>query len=279
VKTFKLTLEYDGSSFFGWQVQPDRRTVQGELERAVAQVTQATARVTGASRTDAGVHALGQVASFAAATRLDAPALKKALNAVLPPDVAVVACDEVAAGFHARFDARGKHYTYRILNRQEPSPLERDRSLHVREPLDVAAMNEAAQWVVGEHDFSAFETEASLRRRELEEQGRSTESASVRRIGEVRVAAAPFARGSLVTLDVAGTGFLYNMVRSLAGTLVQVGRGQRPPNDVREILASRRRARAGPTAPPRGLFLVKVFYDEEAKLDSKCKKEVQLQLT
>ena len=217
------------------------------------------------------------MASFTASTRLRAPELKKALNAVLPADVSVLACDEAAPDFHARHHARGKHYSYRILNREEPSPLERDRSLHVREPLDVRAMAEAARHVLGEHDFSAFETSANLRRRELEEKGRLTEDASVRRISDVRVTASPLTAspsnsppslgGTMVVLDVAGTGFLYNMVRSLTGTLVQVGRGLRPPSDVADVVASRRRARAGPTAPPRGLFLVRVFYDEEASLE------------
>jgi tRNA pseudouridine38-40 synthase len=261
-RTFKLTLEYDGAAFFGWQVQPDRRTVQSEVERAIEHVTGKRVRIQGASRTDAGVHALGQVASFACATRLSAAALAKALNAVLPSDAAVLSCVEAESDFHARHDARGKHYAYRILNRAAPSPLERDRSFHVRESLDVAAMDEAARHVLGEHDFRAFETEATLRRRELEEKGRPSEKASVRTVTDVRVRRS----GSLVVLDIAGTGFLYNMVRSLAGTLVQVGRGRRPPSDLAAIVASRQRARAGPTAPPRGLFLVEVFYDEEAKL-------------
>lgn len=264
--TFKLTLEYDGAAFFGWQVQPDRRTVQGEVERAIADITREPVRIQGASRTDAGVHALGQVASFSCRTRLAPPELKKALNAVLPPDVSVLGCEAVASGFHARFDATGKRYIYRILNRSEPSPLERDRSLHVREPLSVAAMDEGARHVLGEHDFSAFETEATLRRRELEEKGRLTADASVRRITDVAVTASPFSGGTMVVLEVSGTGFLYNMVRTLVGTLVQVGRGQRPASDVADIVASRQRARAGPTAPPRGLFLDRVFYEERPRL-------------
>jgi tRNA pseudouridine38-40 synthase len=258
-----LTLEYDGTHFSGWQVQPDRRTVQGEVERAIAEIAQERVRIHGASRTDAGVHALGQVASFASATRLEPPALKKALNAVLAEDVAVVGCDEAPEGFHARHDARGKHYRYRVVNRFEPSPLERRTALHVRETLDVDAMNDAAQAVLGEHDFRGFETDTSLRYKELEEKGHDTADASVRRISAVR-----FARlgDSLLAFDVAGTGFLYNMVRALVGTLLQVGSGKRPPGDVADIVAARARARAGPTSPPRGLCLVRVFYGEEARI-------------
>ncbi len=263
-----MTLEYDGTDFFGWQVQPDRRTVQGEVERAIAEVTQERVRIHGASRTDAGVHATGQVASFESATRLEPEALKRALNAVLAEDVAVLACTEAASGFHARHSASGKHYRYRIVNRPEPSPLERRRALHVREPLDVQAMHEAAQAVLGEHDFRGFETDTSLRYKELEEKGRSTESASVRRISGVR-----FARLAepLLALDIAGTGFLYNMIRALVGTLLQVGRGKRPGSDIADIVnltagPARARAKAGPTSPPQGLCLVRVFYGEEASL-------------
>jgi tRNA pseudouridine38-40 synthase len=269
-KTLKLTLEYDGTEFFGWQVQPDQRTVQGEVERALADVTQERVRINGASRTDAGVHATGQVASFESSTRLDAPALKKALNAVLAPDVAVTACDEMPAGFHARFSASGKHYRYRIVNRAEPSPLERRAALHVRDTLDVAAMHDAAQAVVGEHDFRGFETDTSVRRRELAEKGQLTETASVRRVHAVRFARlAAHGSGSILALDIAGTGFLYNMIRALVGTLLQVGRKKRPASDLADIVnlrtgAERARATAGPTSPPQGLCLMRVFYGEEA---------------
>jgi len=262
-KTLRLTLEYDGTDFFGWQVQPDRRTVQGEVERAIAEVSQERVRIHGASRTDAGVHARGQVASFTTQTRLAPPELKKALNARLAEDVAVLECDEAAPGFHARHDATGKHYRYTILNRAEPSPLERRTSLHVRDVLDVDAMQAAAQAVLGEHDFRGFETETSLRYRELEEKGRSTENASVRRITAARLARLSPA---LLVFDIAGTGFLYNMIRSLVGTLLQVGRGKRPASDVSDIVTARARARAGPTSPPTGLCLVRVFYGEEASI-------------
>jgi len=260
-RTLRLTLEYDGTDFYGWQVQPDKRTVQGEVERAIADVTREKIRIHGASRTDAGVHALGQVASFATSSKLETKDLKRALNAVLAEDVSVVGCDEAAPGFHARFDARGKHYRYRILNREERAPLERRTALHVRDTLDVAAMNEGAQAVLGEHDFRGFETETSVRYKELEEKGRSTENASVRRVTAARVASvAP----GILAVDVAGTGFLYNMVRTLVGTLLQVGRGKRPASDVSDIVQGRARALAGPTSPPQGLCLVRVFYGEEA---------------
>lgn len=271
-KTLKLTLEYDGTEFFGWQVQPDRRTVQGEVERALTEITQERVRIHGASRTDAGVHATGQVASFETSSRIDAHGMKKALNAVIAPDVAVVACDEVAPGFHARFDATGKHYRYRIANRFEPLPLERRTALHVREDLDVSAMNDAAQAVLGEHDFRGFETDTSMRYRELEAKGHSTEAASVRRVTAVRVARlGSLAHGQLLAVDIAGTGFLYNMIRALVGTLLQVGRGKRPASDLADIVhlrsgAAGARAKAGPTSPPQGLCLVRVFYEVEAAI-------------
>jgi tRNA pseudouridine38-40 synthase len=270
-RTLRLTLEYDGTDFYGWQVQPDRRTVQGEVERAIADISQERVRIHGASRTDAGVHATGQVASFATSSRLAADAMKKALNAVLAEDVSVVGCDDVAEGFHARHDATGKHYRYTIVNRAEPSPLARRTSLHIRDELDLDAMHEGAQAVLGEHDFRGFESDTAVRYRELEEKGHSTERASVRRI-----TAARFARiaPSTLAFDIAGTGFLYNMIRALVGTLLQVGRGKRPVSDIAAIVnqenqpagAGRARALAGPTCPPMGLCLVKVFYGEEASI-------------
>ncbi len=271
-RTLRLTLEYDGTDFFGWQVQPDRRTVQGEVERALAEVTQERVRINGASRTDAGVHAIGQVASFETSTRLEPPALKKALNAVLAEDVSVTACDDAPDGFHARHSASGKHYRYRIVNRPEPTPIERRTALHVRDELDVAAMHGAAQAVLGEHDFRGFETDTSLRYKELEAKGHATDSASVRRITAVRFAALePVPNGRLLALDIAGTGFLYNMIRALVGTLLQVGRGKRPASDLVGLVnlssgPERARAKAGPTSPPQGLCLVRVFYGEEARI-------------
>jgi tRNA pseudouridine38-40 synthase len=256
----KLVLEYDGTHFHGWQVQPSARTVMGEVERAIAQVTGETLRIHGASRTDVGVHALGQVASFATSSPLEPERLAAALNANLPDDVAVVAASIAPDSFHARHDARGKHYCFRWLDRKAPSPLERGRAVHVRGPLDVAAMDRAARALVGTHDFACF----ASRDPSVEEQ-RST----VRTITEARVER----RGDLVLFDVAGDGFLYNMVRAVAGTLAEVGRGKRDAASIPDVIASRDRRRAGPTAPAHGLALVRVFYDESPRISREQESE------
>ena len=250
MRTFRLTLEYDGRGFEGWQLQPDgRRTVQGALEQALLRITGQTLRVVGASRTDAGVHAEGQLASVALETALAPEALQRALNGVLPDDVAVVELAE-APGFHALRAARSKLYRYAIWNGLAPSPLRRERSWWVRAPLALDPMREAAEALVGRHDFAAFmaahsdvrTTERTLR--ELRVEGRS---------------------GAALQLELRGDGFLRHMVRILAGTLVEVGRGRRPPAWVTDVLASRDRRRAGPTAPPEALTLVQVCIDSNGK--------------
>jgi tRNA pseudouridine38-40 synthase len=246
VRTFRLTLEYDGTDLAGWQVQPDgRRTVQGELNAALARVTGEACSALGAGRTDAGVHAEAQVASVRLATDLAPDVLRRALNALLPRDVAVREVVEAPADFHALRDARGKLYRYAVWNGPSRSPL-RDRTHHyVAARLDAKAMEEGARALVGTHDFASFQaagsdvrsTERTLRRLDLE----------ARPEGEV-----------LFHLE--GEGFLRHMVRIAVGTLLEVGRGRRPPGWVAEALAARERAAAGPTAPARGLTLVRVEY-------------------
>lgn len=244
---FRLTLEYDGTDFAGFQLQPNARSVQGELERAIVEITREERRVVPAGRTDAGVHARGQVAHFDCDTRLAPSELLRALNAVLPRDVAVLALALAAPDFDARRDALGKRYVYRILNRPEPSPLRARTHLHLRAALDVAAMREAARALLGKHDFSAFRgapggvpedehPERSLDRLDLE------------------------VRGEEMALEASGRSFLRYMVRNIAGTLIEVGQGKRPARELAEILASRDRARAGATAPPHGLCLEEVRY-------------------
>jgi tRNA pseudouridine38-40 synthase len=247
VATFRLTLEYDGAGFEGWQVQPrGRRTVQGTLEEALAQVTGVRGvRLIGAGRTDAGVHAEAQVAGFVLATERTPERLGRALNGVLPEDLAVVACEAAPEGFHARYDARGKLYRYRIWNGAARSPLRAARSHWVASALDLAAMAEAAAALRGRHDFASFQAAGS--------DVRSTE----RTLTRLDVEGAP--RGE-IDLHVAGDGFLRHMVRILAGTLIDVGRGRTPAAAVAGILAARDRARAGRTAPAGGLTLVRVEY-------------------
>jgi len=243
----KLVLEYDGTDFAGWQAQPDHRSVQGVLERALAELLGARARVEAAGRTDAGVHAEGQVAAFSTDRELPLKAYARGLNGLLPPDVAVVAAEEVPADFDPRRWAQGKRYRYRISNRPVRSPLRRRSAWELFGVLDLEAMRAAAPALVGRHDFSAF-------------RAADCEAAHARR--EIRTLAIEGASSADVTIEVEGTAFLKHMVRNIAGTLVEVGRGRRPPAWVAEVLGSKDRNRAGPTAPAHGLTLVEVLYGQ-----------------
>ncbi|OGL64526.1 MAG: tRNA pseudouridine(38-40) synthase TruA [Candidatus Tectomicrobia bacterium RIFCSPLOWO2_12_FULL_69_37] len=237
-------VEYDGTDFRGWQVQPGARTVQGELEQALSTLCGGAVRVVGSGRTDTGVHALGQAAHFDTRSGLSLLKVRLGVNGLTGPDLAVVDCREASPGFHAQHDALGKTYRYRILNRRSPSPLRRSRAWHLRAPLDVERMARAASFLVGEHDFAAF----------CREQGRP--ASTVRCLERLEVGR----EGDEIVIEAAGNGFLRHMVRTVAGTLAQVGRGERAPGSLKEVLASRDRTQAGPTAPPQGLFLVRVDY-------------------
>jgi tRNA pseudouridine38-40 synthase len=246
VPTFRLTLEYDGRDYAGWQVQRgDVRTVQGVLEGAIARVTRRAVRVTAAGRTDAGVHAEGQVAGARVETDLGPGALQRALNGVLPADLAVRAAEVAPPDFDARRDARAKLYRYVVWNGPSRSPLRAPRAWDVRAPLDPAAMERAGGAFLGRHDFASFQASGSGVRRTARTLTRLDVEGVSR--GEIRV-------------WVEGDGFLRHMVRSLVGTLVEVGRGRRSATDMPAILAARDRRRAGPTAPARGLTLVRVDY-------------------
>jgi tRNA pseudouridine38-40 synthase len=231
--SLRATVAYDGTEFLGFQLQDGGRTVQGALEAAVAQVTRQAVRVVGAGRTDAGVHALGQVIGFRVEWRHTLSDLHRALNAVLPEDVAVLDLGPAAPGWHPRFSARRRYYRYTVLN----SPL--------RSPLDLAALQAAAEPLVGEHDFASF--------------GRPTQGDSTVRV----IHEACWQReGEWFTFDVIGNAFLRSMVRSLVGTLLQAGSGRWPVSRVSDILAGRDRALAAPPAPACGLCLMKVEYEE-----------------
>ncbi|RMG14882.1 MAG: tRNA pseudouridine(38-40) synthase TruA [Planctomycetota bacterium] len=250
-RNLRLIIEYVGASFAGWQVQPHARTVMGEVERAIEEIARERVRLVAASRTDAGVHALGQVASFVSTSTLPTERLRSGLNAVLPAEVVVRSVQEVPAEFHARFSARGKHYRYRILNQQVRSPLEAGRAWHVPTRLDVDAMNRAAHSLEGERAFTALATQVPA------------DDDCVRRLHRVRVRRHedPATAAHIVSVDVVGDSFLYKMVRTLVGTLCLVGKGKRPPEWVAELLTAGQRAQAGPTAPAHGLHLMHVFYD------------------
>jgi tRNA pseudouridine38-40 synthase len=248
VRWLKLTISYDGSNYAGWQWQPDQPTVQGAVEAAWRQITQEDVRITAAGRTDAGVHALGQVAGVSTESRLSNDDLLRALNAVLPNDVAVLAIEPAPEGFHATRDAVGKTYRYQIHNGRVPSVFDRQFAWHYPQPLDAASMHVAGQALVGRHDFSSFETAGSER------------PDSIRTIHELTVRRGTDEHSDKITLEVSGDGFLYNMVRTIVGTLVEVGKGAQTVNWPTQVLAARDRRQAGQTAPPEGLFLVRVHY-------------------
>lgn len=245
MRTIRLTLEYDGTQFAGWQRQAHGRSVQGELERAIAALTQVPAAVVGAGRTDSGVHALGQVAHFHTESRLPLERLAGGLNALLPHDVAVRAAAEAPAGFHARRDARFRVYRYVILRRPEPSALLRSYALHMREPLDLDAMRSALARLEGEHDFRAFRALGTLTR-------------TCR--CHLALAELTEARGGLLVLTFGANRFLRHMVRMMVGTVVRVGRGTLAAADVGALLEAGSDGAAGPSAPAHGLYLVHVGY-------------------
>jgi tRNA pseudouridine38-40 synthase len=243
-RTFRLALAYDGTAYRGWQVQPDAPTVQGCLLAAAARVLGDPVRVTGASRTDAGVHAVHQVASLVTTGRIAARSLAPALNAHLPADIRVLDAREVDGPFDARRAARGKRYAYLIDNGAIASPLLRRYSWHVRPSLDIAAMRAAVRLLRGTHDFSAFCASAGRDRSPV-----------------CTVTAAHVVRKKRwIGVVLSADSFLHHMVRTVVGSLVEVGRGRRDPAWLGRVLEARDRAGAGPTAPARGLVLVRVTY-------------------
>jgi tRNA pseudouridine38-40 synthase len=245
-RSVKLVLSYDGTRFVGWQVQPNGPSVQAEVERALAELHGAPVRVTAAGRTDAGVHAAGQVVSFAAERPLPVAAYVKGMNALLPEDVAVRHAEVREGAFDARRDARGKRYRYRIENLPTRSPLGRLQAWQVFRPLDVRAMREGAAPLLGRHDFSAFQASDCEARHAVRE---------LRRLDVLDDGA------GRIEVVAEATAFLKHMVRNLVGTLVEVGLSARAPGSIPGLLEGRDRTLAGRTAPPQGLVLEEVFYD------------------
>jgi tRNA pseudouridine38-40 synthase len=240
----KVVLEYDGSSFAGWQQQARGRTVESELKRALREVTGRDHVVLAAGRTDAGAHAQGQVVSFQTDGRITPYRLVAALNARLPEDIAVLSAEEVADDFHARYSARWRRYRYRYLDRPSRTALERRRCWHVPGPLDVEAMSKAAEALVGKHDWTSYCSASEP----VDGRVREMRSARVLR------------RGDFVELELVGEGFLRGQVRGIAGALAEVGRGVRPPEWVGGVLRARDRRQAPRTAPAGGLTLMEVIY-------------------
>lgn len=243
-RTIRVLLEYDGGPFLGWQTQPQGPTVQSTLERALERITGESTRVQGSGRTDAGVHALGQIASFRTSSALGPDAFARALNAVLPASIAVLDADEVPEEFDARYSAAGKTYRYRILNRRAPSPFELRRSWLVHSTLDIESIIASCDILIGIKDFSSF---------------RATGCSAKSPVRNMRRCSLEIS-GDVLVLEFEADGFLRHMVRNIVGTLVDVGRGRFSPEGFGRILEARDRARAGVAAPPWGLYLVRVDY-------------------
>ena len=241
-----MTIEYDGTAYHGWQSQINATAVQDVVTRAVSSLIGAACSLTGSSRTDTGVHALGQVCNFFTESSIPADKFAFALNTLLPEDIVIRKSEEVSPDFHSRFSAKGKKYRYLFYNSTFPSALMRNRAYHVFYPMDAEAMRQAAGYFVGTHDFAAFCAA-----------GGSTVT-TVRTITQSTIAA----NGELIEFCVTGDGFLYNMVRIIAGTLVEAGFGKIKPDAIPEIIAGLDRRKAGRTAPAHGLYLVEIYYDD-----------------
>ena len=246
MKTYKLIMEYDGTAYHGWQIQAGDVTLQETIEKALSQMTKEPVRVEGSGRTDAGVHALGQVASFKTESRIPAEGFLAGLNSLLPDDIVILDCEKVSDDFHARFSAKTKTYQYRIYNQQIPLAVGRQYAWHIRKPLNIDAMNQAAGHIIGTHDFKSFEGTGSPKAHTV----RTVVHAIVEKTSE-----------GFVLFEITADGFLRYMVRNLVGTLVDVGMGKTTPDEFKQILKAKNRDRAGATAPARGLFLVAVGYE------------------
>lgn len=244
MRNIKLTIEYDGTDYHGWQYQPNARTIQGVMEEKVGRLVNEKVILAASGRTDAGVHALNQVANFRTECGISCEALHKGLDALLPEDIAITEVSEVDGDFHSRFSATGKVYIYQILNRPHPSALLNRFSWFLRYPLNVELMNEAATHIIGKHDFSSF---------------RASSCGAPHPVKDIK--AAQFRReGELLLFEIEATGFLHHMVRNIVGTLIDVGMGRRTTGSFKELLDLKDRRLAGVTAPPHGLFLKDVKY-------------------
>lgn len=245
VKNFKLIIEYDGTHYHGWQRQPNGPSIQQAVENAIETMTRQKISLIGSGRTDAGVHALGQTANFKCETHLEPDELHRGLNSLLPDDIVIRQCRTVHPEFHSRYDVRSKRYRYWILNQDLPSAIGRQYSWWIRSPLDIPAMQAAADMITGEHDFKAFEATGSPR------------SHTRRHVTQARWERQPNGR---ITFDITADGFLRYMVRNIVGTLVAVGMKKLTLQSFKEIFNAMDRTRAGATAPARGLFLMEVNY-------------------
>lgn len=244
-KNFKLIIEYDGSSYHGWQRQKNRKTIQGEIEKAIMTITGKKIALTGSGRTDAGVHAFGQVANFYCDTEISPEVFQRGLNSLMPKDIIIKECNTVNEKFHARYDAKTKTYQYRILNRTTPAAICRQYAWFIKKKLDLDAMQSAILHIIGTNDFKAFEGAGSPR------------SSTKRRV--INTGLQQKEKEYLI-FEIEADGFLRFMVRNIVGTLLDVGLCKITPDDFKKILLSKDRNLAGATAPPHGLFLMNVKY-------------------
>jgi len=245
MRNIKLLIEYDGTNYLGWQVQPKGATIQGILEERLGLLTGEKTRLFGSGRTDSGVHAIGQVAHFKTESSMETHRMQRALNSLLPPDIMIQKMEEVEESFHARKHSKSKVYEYRILNRDLRSVFHRGYVWHIPQRLDFKEMGKATQYLTGEHDFSSF---------------RSVGSPTRTTVRKVTRAEWKRGRSGLVRFEIEANGFLKQMVRAIIGTLVEVGKGKMSAVEFRRILESKERSKAGPTAPAHGLFLKEVKY-------------------
>lgn len=245
MRNIRLLIQYEGTRYQGWQKQSSTdNTIQGKLETLLTRMCGEAIELQGSGRTDAGVHALGQVANFHTDCRLSTDEMRSYINRYLPEDIAVTAVEEAAPRFHSRLNARGKHYIYRVINSDIPDVFWRRYALEVAEPLDVPAMRRAAACLLGEHDFKSFTS------------AKKGKKSTVRRIDEIAITG----EGALLSFSFRGNGFLHHMIRILMGTLLEVGMGKRSPESMADILEACDRERAGALVPAKGLILTEVFF-------------------
>ena len=245
MRNIKLTIEYDGKDFNGWQKQPNKLNIQGEIERAIKDITGEDVDLIASGRTDAGVHALGQVANFKTNSNIPVEKIPIALNTKLKRSIRILVAEEVEERFHSRYNCKKKTYRYVINNSANGTAIYRNLEYNFSQELNVEKMNEAVKYFIGEHDFKGFKASGTSSR------------SSVRTIYDANV----YKNGDRVNIELTGNGFLYNMVRIIAGTLIDVGIGKILPEQITDIINSKERTKAGKTLPPNGLYLVKVEYE------------------
>lgn len=244
MRNIKLVIEYDGTNYFGWQKQNDKPTIQGKVEEAIRNLTKEDNELIGCSRTDAGVHAASFIACFKTDSTVPSERFREALNYRLPDDIVILKSEEVDEAFHPRYNAKGKTYEYTIYNNLVPSALNRTFAYHYKYPLNIDAMKEACQYFIGTHDFIALRSEGS------------SVKTTVRTIYDLKIQT----DGKFIKISVSGDGFLYNMVRIIVGTLINVGRGKNKPSDIEKIISNKDRKAAGDCVPAKGLKLKEVYY-------------------